>query len=323
MKEKTRVNARKAALAVLKLLQEETDETRKIHIAEIVRRLKQQSQDGENIAANRDTVKRILDDLREFCPEVKCEETQRESGGESQPYTYGYWYEQPFAIRESEQPIGKLVKKNVKLIRPVLENNRSQSHWEETLDFQFNGYGSDGKPHPTSRPRITNILPLKICHAYNNFYLIGLFPEKSELSHFRLDLMTDVEVKKHPVKPDGSHSYARNRLATADMKQYISSHLYMFYERSTPPQSIVLRIRKWEDRPDGSLTFLYDAFGGNWKVRSEDDKTVEIQVKCLPEAIELFVWHYPDRIEKIVEPVGLWAQIQKNLREKYEKYFEK
>lgn len=313
MPQRTRVNARQTTLAVLQLLQDETDTTRHIHITDIVKRLKKPPYE---IATNRDTVKRILDDLQEFYPEVKCETLRRDQNGEKQTYTYGYWYDQPFVLEEAELTVGRQVKENITFLRPIIQRNRDRGGREITLDFQFSGYGSDGKPHPTDR-QITDVLPLKICMAYGNFYLIGLFRGKKDLAHFRLDLMTDLITRMG--RPDENHRFAQNRLDATELRAYLSSHLYMTYEKGGLPRRITLRVKKWSDRPDASLTFLYDAFGGNWTVLREAWETVDVQVECLEKAMEIFAWNYIDRVE-ILAPEDVRQRVIDHVRETCQKF---
>lgn len=321
MKKGTRVNARQTALAVLKVLQARTDATKPLHISEIVNELKKPPYE---IFTNRDTVKRILDDLQlpQFYPEVQCETLRRDRDGEAQPYTYGYWYKQPFVFWEAAPRVGKRAQENVIFLRRVIERNRHRRGREATVSFHFGGYGSDGAVHPKKEDRpIADVLPLRLCVAYGNPYLIGLFPGKKDLAHFRVDLMTRLTEQSGPEGEDEHRRFTRNRLEMAEMEEYLASHLYMSFEKGALPQKITLRISKegWEDRPDASLTFLYDAFQGNWRTVREDDRAVEVQVECLERGIELFVWRYLDRVE-VVEPQAVKERVAHALREKCEKY---
>ena len=326
MKKGSRVNARQTALAVLKILQKRTDETKPIHIAEIVKELERPPYE---ISTNRDTVKRILDDLclPEFFPEVQCETLRRDRDGERQDYTYGYWYKQPFVFWEAEPRFNQRTVKNVTFLRQVIRNNRYSVGSQTTVSFRFGGYGSDGKVHPKKEDKpIHSVLPLGLCVAYGNPYLIGLFPDSGDLAHFRIDLMSALTDQKNSRTKDELSEFARNRLeqAEAEVGKYLSTHLYMSYEKGALPQKITLRISKegWEDRPDASLTFLYDAFGGNWQTLREDDQMVEVQVECLARGIELFVWRYLDRVE-VVGPKEVKERVERALRKKCEEYLKK
>lgn len=318
---------RRTVLALLELLKKNTDRTRPMHINEMVDLLSKSEYTG--VAATRDTVRHVLTDLMDFYPELHCEELQRTQNNERNRYTYGYWFEQPFALKEAEQHVPEQVIENVKAIRKVIEKNEELPD-EYTLSFIFNGYGTNAKPHPTGKGRVEHVLPLKVCAAYGHFYLIGLFVSSEEdaagedntnLAHFRLDLMTDTVVVKRKVSSARKNLFyhAQNRLV--DMDFYIHSHLYMSYEKDGDgPINIVLRVRKWKDRPDASCTFLYDAFG-KWETSRDTEESIDAKVLCTKYGIKKFVWQYPDRIEKIVSPPGLWEEVQNDLREEYEKYF--
>lgn len=324
MEKRARTNARHTTLAVLRMLQERTDETKPIHISEIVKELEKPPYE---ISTNRDTVKRVLDDLQlpEFFPEVQCEALRRDRGGEAQRYTYGYWYKQPFAFWEAAPRFDERIKENVTFLRRVIRNNKNRRGRETTVSFHFGGYGSDGAVHSKKEDKpIENVLPLRLCVAYGNPYLIGLFPGKKDLAHFRIDLMTKLTEHSGPERTDERRRFTRNRLEMAELDEYLASHLYMSFEKGALPQKTTLRISKkgWEDRPDASLTFLYDAFRGNWRTVREDESMVEVQVECLERAMELFMWRYLDRVE-VVAPQAVKEQVERTLREKCAGYLNK
>lgn len=312
----------KHTLALLEILEHQTDETNPMHIGTMVSKL---AALGEEYAANRDTVSRTLEKIRAMYPDkLHCVELQRMQNGERNRYTYGYWLEQPFYFREAEQKVPRQVVENVKFIRETLRRNEESNQNYQLLSFVFNGYGADGKPHPAGgvQPR-NNVLPLKICAAYGNFYLIGIFKGRTELAHFRLDLMTNLEETATPKTKElaDTKKFAMNRIANID--EYIHKHLYMSYE--TPddrPMIMELTVLKWTDRPDASLTFLYDVFGGHWTTVNDTETTVTVKVECTRWAMEQFAWANIDRIEKI-EPKEIWDDLQEKLRAKVEKYFRK
>lgn len=312
-----RTKPRFITLTVLELLKEETDATRPLHISEIVQRLKR-----GGINTNRDTVRRVLEDLREFYP-VRCEELQRGTKEGRQRYSYGYWYEPDFVLREAEVILDAPTRDNIIFLRRVLKKNEYQKESVTTVDFQFNGYGSDGRSHPTEHPPVTNFLPLKICMAYSHPYLIGVYPGRRDLAHIRIDLMTHLGEHREETRLNKDWENARDRLDQEWAEgTYLSRHLYMaFEEPGKRPRHITLRIKKWGDRPRGSLTFLHDAFGENITVKkgTESEISVDVEVVCMAKAVETFTWNYIDRVE-VVGPADVKEQIEKAHVEKAKTY---
>ncbi len=325
---KARVNARRATLAVLEILQERTDQNNPISIANIVSEMK----DGYELITDRDVVKRILVDIQEFYPVFSCDYgrgAEKESG---EGYTYGYWLEQPFTLREGELLLDQATQENIVFLRRVIARNLNRSD-KRAVSLKFGGIGSDGKVHPKKEDKPMSVIPLKICVVNNHPYLIGLFlqdtrrgeAKKQEkplgLAHLRIDLMRDLTEVRGKVLLN-----EHDRLASARLEQawaadtYLSSHPYMAYEGEMTPQKVVLRIRKWVDRPDASLTFLNDVFAGHWTVLQEDDKTVEVRVECMVAyGLERFIWENLERVE-VIGPESVKASVEGALRKRCEAF---
>uniref|UniRef100_UPI004056EEDA helix-turn-helix transcriptional regulator n=1 Tax=Acetatifactor sp. TaxID=1872090 RepID=UPI004056EEDA len=364
---KSRVNARRATLAVLEILKTQSSEKKKLHIEDIVTRLKKEPY---NIDTNRDTVKSILSDLQEFYLDVdciKCETTERvlTNGASKNVYTYNYYYEPLFSgeelrlllddvlfskmrtegqvrslvekiksmapiddkyqfeildeqIPEKQYTLNQEVQENMAMIRDAIRHNNGGETKETWIQFTFNGYGTDRKLHPTGE---YTVLPLRICETYQNYYLICYMENTDYLSHYRIDLMTELREISMENNPNDRKDTLRNSLNQKNISEYISSHFYMFYEKDgNTVKTIRLRVEKDKKKPDASMTFLYDAFGRNWSVvpGTETANSVEVQLRCVPSAMRIFVRQYIDRV-KIVGPPDVKELVEEGLREDFEK----
>lgn len=323
---KARINARRATLAVQEILREKTNKNNPISISKIVNELREVYE----IDTNRDVVRRILEDLQEFCPVFSKDYGRGEGKASGEGYTYGYWLDEPFVLREGELMLDQTTQENIVFLRRVIAGNQNRPDRRAVaVSLRFGGMGSDGKVHPKKEDTPMSLVPLKICVVNNHPYLIGLFlrdtrsgeEEKPQgLAHLRIDLMRNLtEVR-------GMALNEHDRLASARLEQawaadaYVSSHPYMAYEGEATPQRVTLRITKWADRPEASLTFLHDVFAGHWTVLREDDRTVEVRVECMVAyGLERFVWENLERVE-IVEPEGVKTFVEGKLRERCEAF---
>ncbi len=325
---KARVNTNLATLAVLEILQERTSPNELISIAGITNALK----DSYGLETGRDFVKRTLGDIQEFYPVFSRDFGRGEGKRSGEGYTYGYYIEQPFTLREGELPLERNTQENIVLLRRVIARNLDRPE-KRVVSLRFGGFGSDGKVHPKKEDKPMSVLPLKICVTDNHPYLIGLFRQDAKkretedrekplgLAHLRIDLMRDLTETRGKVLLNEHDRLAAVRLEQAwAAGTYLSSHPYMAYEGEETPQRAVLRIKKWDDRPDASLTFLNDVFSGHWTVLREDDQTVEVRVECMVAyGLERFVWENLERVE-VVGPETVKTRVEDALRERCEAF---
>lgn len=312
-KKYTRINARLTTFAVLELLKERTDQSHPISQKEIIRAL--QDDPRPEVSACAKTVKAILGDLMAVYPnQVFCSTTERsEKAGD---YNYKYYYHHLF----SEDQV---LQRNIVQIGGIIQRNHRRAE-ETIISFQFNGYGRDGQRHPTSSP--TEFLPLRIFHAYGNYYLIGLFPGTAKPYHYRMDLMTNIQIHT-AIRDKAKYDRATAQRVTGDGKAYLSGHLYMFYEEEEDQRempAIELRIKRFHDDPelDADLTLIHDTFGDSWESLGVDAAGNEerVVVRCLPKAVKVFLRQYMDRV-RVAGPEDVKKEIEDDLQRDFENYF--
>lgn len=309
---KSYANSRLVVLRLMEILKEKTTAYKPMAIEEMVSELRTY---GEQYAANRDTVRRALTDIEQFDSNVKHKRAARTQGGEETTYTYGYWY---------DHGEGTELERAQKMIQHAIDRIRDSNFRKlYSLSFIFCGYSSNGRPSPAKKTSDEeavrdNFVPLKMVFAYGNWFVIGYYLASPEsLGHIRIDLMKRVEI--HGVDSDKTkeNRYRANLNRLDDLDEYVHQHPYMSYETDKDSlKSREIKINKWDDRPDASLTFLYDVFGKHWTTVDEDDKSVTVEVFCTKWALEQFVWQNIERIAEMPE------EIKTALQEKAKKYFE-
>lgn len=134
-----RVNARLTLLAILKILQEQTDAEHPISITEIVKQMN--AMEGEGISAGRDAVGDMLRDLEYYYPgpgKICCQQTERRDGSR---YAYAYYYQMPFSGEEVELLLNEVMfSKNrsyeqVGALMPKLLSLTSMPYGKENLKY--------------------------------------------------------------------------------------------------------------------------------------------------------------------------------------------
>lgn len=300
---RSRTGTRRTTLAVLEILKTDTRPDKPISIAELVKRLSNQY----SIHTSRDSVKAILSDLMEFYPgpdEIRCQYSPK-----NDRYQYQYYYRTDIPIQLQE---------NIQKIHETIRKNRGRGKTEHVLSFQFNGCGSDKALHPNYT--ISGVLPRRVIAALGHYYLIGFFPQKHHPAHFRIDLMTDIQVHKQERAEDEQRDFQAGAVDMVSAEKYLATHPYMFYEGpENTPRWIRFLIKKIPGKPQSSLTFLRDIFGDNWEPTSgtETDEQIEVQVQCLPGAAVQFAWQYMDRV-RVLEP----EEVKKQVRDLLQTYYE-
>lgn len=362
-----RVNARLTLLAILKILQEQTDAEHPISITEIVRQLS--AMEDEGISAGRDAVGDMLRDLEYYYPgpgKICCQQTDQQNGSR---YTYAYYYKMPFSGEEVElllnevmfsqnrsyEQVGELMPKllsltsmpygkenlkylhplsqdyyapngemerNISLIYQAIRENQYNSRTETTLSFDFNGYGNDKKLHKTNR--FYDILPISICVKNGKYYLLCIYPGSTKVSHYRIDLITNMEKRKanHSQTQEGQKQNLKNIADLREIAAYTAAHPNMFYEKPGDGiKEINLRVEKIPNKPEASLTFLVDTFGNCWEAEkgTETDECVNVHVRSTVDAITSFVLQYIDRV-KVIAPEDVKEKVEEKLRKMFEKY---
>lgn len=302
---RSRTGTRRTTMAVLEILKTRTNSGRPISVAQIVKQLS-----GEyDIATGRDSVKAILDDLMAYYPgpdQIRCKESEK-----GRPYCFDYYY---------QTRLPEYIQENIQTIELAIGRNKRQGSKEYFLTFQFNGHGTDHQLHPTGKTM--ELYPVRILWAYGHPYLVGFFAGREDAAHIRIDLMSSIRATERTREERQQRDF---RIRQVEEEDYLTSHLYMFYERQGErPRHIKLRVRKIQGKPDASMTFLEDHFGPHWRAvyGSENENTVDVWVKCLPGAMTQFVRQYMERV-RVLEPEDVAEEVENALKAEYQAYFQK
>ena len=174
------------------------------------------------------------------------------------------------------------------------------------IEFSYLQYGVDFKLHPKRTIRYV-VSPYQMINSKGKYYLVGNYDEYDDISHYRLDRITDVEILKDNRKPMKSVKGLENGL---NISKYISEHVYMYSGESER-----FKLRTSENMMDA----LVDGFGKDFKVTFGEDDDIIVSLKCNPSAFFYWAMQYGSSIE-VLEPESMRERIKQTALEIYKKY---
>ena len=198
---------------------------------------------------------------------------------------------------------------NIKTIQFAV-NNLGQ------IRFRFNRYTDDKKMIPSS-DYIHTLSPYHLVVYHDNYYCIGLKADDKRIWHYRVDLMSDIELVKDedgkiiPIEVSGFEGLPILN-ANWDPEKYMSEHLNMAYDE---PQDIRIKIKNTD------YTIIHDWFGDHYEKVEETIGTDEtghevrydiVKVRTSASMIVHWALQYGEKVEIMDE------EIRNKLAEKIE-----
>ena len=174
------------------------------------------------------------------------------------------------------------------------------------ISFSYLQYGIDFKLHPKRSIRYV-VSPYQMISNKGKYYLIGNYDEYEDVSHYRLDRITDVEILKENRKPMKTIKGLEKGLNISD---YIAEHVYMY-----SGDSIHIKIRTNETLMDA----LIDGFGKDFRVSFGEEDDIIVNLKCNPDAFFYWAMQYGNNIE-VLEPKSIRERIKQASLDIYKMY---
>lgn len=174
------------------------------------------------------------------------------------------------------------------------------------VSFMYNDIGTDQKMHPR-RKDVYLVNPYQIVATNGRFYLIGNYDKYDNVSHFRIDKMSDVKELNSNVKPMKAVKGLEYGL---NLPKHMAEHIYMF---SGPSVNI-----KLETTPD-MYPEIADWFGKGIKVVEETDNKLILRIICNEAAMRFWALQYGPWVE-ILEPESLRNRIIADIQDMIRRY---
>ena len=174
------------------------------------------------------------------------------------------------------------------------------------ISFIYNEMGVDFKLHPKKpEPYIVN--PYQIVANNGRFYIIGNYDKYDNVSHYRVDKMTDVRVLEDKAKPMKQIPELKDGL---NLPKHMAEHMYMFSGESIPVKL---------ETTENMMQELVDWFGNDFRVEKIGDDKIRARIVCNENAMKYWALQYGPYVE-VVEPKPLREKIKNEVCLMAEKY---
>lgn len=175
------------------------------------------------------------------------------------------------------------------------------------ISFVYNLYGFDFKLHPKREEKYV-VNPYQMAANNGFYYLIGNYDKYNDVSHYRLDRMTCVEILPEHVKPQNQVIGLEQGLS---LPKHMAEHIYMFSGQSVAIKMLV---------DETMISELVDWFGKDFHMRKEEENNqVLVRLKCNEKAFFYWALQYGAYVE-VLEPDALRSKIAETVSKMNEKY---
>lgn len=182
---------------------------------------------------------------------------------------------------------------NIKVLQHAI-NNLAQ------VRFKFNRYDENYEMVPLNG-YIHTVSPYHLVVYQDNYYCIGLKNDDDRIWHYRVDLMSDIEIvtddegKIIPIRVSDFEGLPISN-AYWNPEKYMSEHLYMGYDK---PRDILIKIKS------GDYTFLHDWFGNHYEKTSNfDEEGMDIvKIETSPSMMVHWAMQYAGKVEVLDEEI--------------------
>ena len=177
---------------------------------------------------------------------------------------------------------------------------------KKQISFIYNTVGTDFKLHP-KREREYVVNPYQIVANNGRFYLICNYDKYYNVSHYRIDRMTDVRMLDHKMKPMSEVPELAHGL---NLPKHMAEHLYMFSGESEDVTMLA----------DAFLMDdLVDWFGKDFRILEKKEDKLKIRVRANSKAMRFWALQYGPYVE-VLSPETLRKQLSVDARAMAEKY---
>lgn len=187
---------------------------------------------------------------------------------------------------------------NLECIGDAIEDNRQ-------IAFYYNKYGEDKKLHRTTeRKHVVN--PYYITIANGRYYLVGNNDKYSDITHFRMERISDVEILEDIRRPKEEITDFKDGQG---LSKHMLEHVYMF---SGPSVRVMLKVGA-----DG-INDCIDWLGRDVGIRKEDDFFI-VDTVTNKQAIKYWAVQFGEKVE-VLSPPDLREDIRRMVETMCEKY---
>lgn len=179
------------------------------------------------------------------------------------------------------------------------------------VKFHYDEYDMDKKLHHRKNAegeyREYIINPYYIAATNGRYYLICNYDKYDDLTNYRLDRISDIEMLDTNVKPITELPEGKNGF---DLSKYMKEHIYMFADKTVRAKFVATR---WV------VNDIMDFFGKDAKFSDINGNEVTVTVQVSQKDMELFAMQFATEVT-VIEPTELAERCKNNLIKAAERY---
>ena len=180
---------------------------------------------------------------------------------------------------------------------------------KKQVRFVYNVYDVDFKLHPKREEKYL-VNPYQMVANNGYYYLIANYDKYNDISHYRIDKMTDVEILDTKVKPMNEVKGLEKGFC---LPRHMAEHIYMF-----SGESVIVKMKAKRFL----MNELVDWFGKDFHIVSDDGEDIVINVSCNQQAMRFWALQYGPYVE-ILSPESLRCEIEKSVQIMSDTYLKK
>lgn len=179
---------------------------------------------------------------------------------------------------------------------------------KKKVSFMYNSYGLDFKLHPRQSNPYT-VSPYQMVASNGRYYLLGSSEKYSDITHYRIDRITDIRMTDDPVLPIKEMKGAEKGFS---LPRHVAEHMYMFCGESVP-----VKLKTGMEM----MNDLIDWFGKDFRIIEKDEKkkSIVISVKCNYNAMFYWALQYGAYVE-VLSPPALRNEIADTIKAMNKRY---
>ena len=180
---------------------------------------------------------------------------------------------------------------------------------KKQISFIYNAYDTDFKLHPKRKERYL-VNPYQMVANNGNYYLIANYDKYDDISHYRIDKMTDVKMLESKSKPTTEVEGLEHGFS---LPKHMAEHIYMFCGASV---TVKMKEKRF------LMNELVDCFVNDFRIHYNNGEELLISVQCNQKAMRFWALQYGPYVE-ILSPETLRKEIQDSVQIMSDTYLEK
>lgn len=188
---------------------------------------------------------------------------------------------------------------NIEILNEAIEQKKK-------VEFQYAAYGIDKKLKLRGEGKVYKINPYFMVNNRGKYYLVCNYDKYNDFANYKIDYISTVKILDEPVKPievvSGDDRFS--------VKDYIKEHIYMMNGKTISAKLKILKEEKIND--------LIDWFGQSVDF-SKSKNEIFAEFKVNEDSLIYWALQYGEFFE-IVEPLETREKIKNRLKQILEKY---